>query len=151
MRKVMRPRFYCEHCGKGGGSGGHIRRHEEACTKNPNRKCRMCATLLEQGQPDLDALMGLLPTVEQQKRTRYSEDGRHSWDQFEDIPEEAVKALREAAGKCPACMMAAIRQRGLPVTTAESFNFTEECKAIWAEINNKAYEEEVRAYQYGGY
>lgn len=146
MRKVMRPRYYCEHCKKGGGSGGHIRRHEETCTANPNRQCRICSTLLGQKQPKLEDLMALLPNVEEQRRTQPGFDHGPDTYYFDEIPEETVKRLREAAGHCPACMMAAIRQRGLPVTTAESFKFKDELREIWNEINAANMEKEYAYY-----
>lgn len=148
MRKVMRPRFYCEHCNKGGGSGGHIKKHESRCTKNPDRECGMCK-MLEHEQPDLQKLLAILPTADEQRWTDYSDDGRHSWEQWRDVPLETMKALRDAAGNCPACIMAALRQRGLPVATAEGFSFTKECQAIWAEINARQWDEECRAHYAG--
>lgn len=142
----MRPRYYCEHCGKGSGSGGHMKKHEAACTKNPARGCRMCK-LVEQDQPDLNTLMALLPTVEQQKQTHHDENGQ-PYDIWRDIPAQTVEALREAAGGCPACMMAAIRQRGLLVPTAEGFNFTEECKRVWNDFNEAQLIGERSCYAY---
>lgn len=139
MRKVMRPRYYCEHCRKGSGSAYHMKKHEAGCTLNPDRVCGMCR-LVGHDQPDLKALMALLPSVEQQKET-------HDWgDSYRDIEEQSVRALREASGDCPACMMAAIRQRGLPVPTATGFNFTDDCKRVWKDFNNAQYE---REYHYG--
>jgi hypothetical protein len=35
-------RYYCEFCGKSGGSASHMSRHEKYCTANPNRRCGMC-------------------------------------------------------------------------------------------------------------
>lgn len=140
MRKIMRPRYYCEFCNKAGGSGGHIRRHEERCTLNPSRVCGMC-NVLGQKQPELSLLLAILPSKDEQ---RMEEEG--GLVHFKNVPEEVIKKLREAAGGCPACMLAALRQRGLPVPTAEAFNFTEECKSVWADINEAAYH---RDYMYG--
>ena len=136
MRKVMRPRYYCEHCRKGSGSAYHMKKHEAGCTLNPERVCGMCK-VVGNDQPNLGTLMALLPTVEQQKETH-----EYGGDYFRDIDERVVRELRKAAGECPACMMAAIRQRGLPVPTACGFNFTEECKRVWSDFNNAQYERE---------
>lgn len=132
----MRPRYYCDHCNKGGGSGGHMRKHEAACTKNPARVCGMCK-LIPQEQPNLESLVALLPTVEQQKEVVRADGGYQSFDSFQPIPSSVVDALRDAAGGCPACMLAAIRQRGLPVATAIGFDFTADCKEIWSDVNER--------------
>ena len=135
----MRPRYYCDHCNRGGGSAFHIKTHEAHCTKNPQRKCRMCKTVLGQSQPDLNTLMAVLPTLEQQqKTTEYGVD-------FLEIPQAAVEALREAAGNCPACMMAALRLRGLPVRTAMSFDFEAESKSHLSDYNEAQYREHRKA------
>lgn len=42
MKAVKRWRFYCDHCGKAGGSKGHMHAHEMRCFKNPERSCTMC-------------------------------------------------------------------------------------------------------------
>lgn len=142
MKKVMRPRYYCEFCNKGSGSGGHMKTHESRCTKNPARKCNMCTVLLGQTQPDLNTLMALLPTIADQKFMEYSFDGGHSWENWRNVPPEAVAALRKAAGGCPACMMAALRQRGLPVPTAMEFNFTSESKQLLSDYNEAQAQQE---------
>lgn len=45
--------------------------------------------------------------------------------------EAAMPALREAAGECPACIMAALRQRGIDVPMIDSFDFKAECKELF--------------------
>ena len=42
MKRAQRWRYYCDHCGKCGGSGGHMQKHEASCTANPKRVCRYC-------------------------------------------------------------------------------------------------------------
>ena len=127
MKTYMRPRYQCDFCGKRGGSKGHMAAHERACTMNPNRVCGMCPMIgYGQAQPSLPVMMATLPTAEQQAG---------DYGSLKDIPPESVAALRAAAGGCPACMMAAIRQRGLKVPTAVGFDFTAECRAVWVIIN----------------
>lgn len=135
MRKVMRPRYYCEHCNKGGGSSYHMQKHEKGCTLNPRRVCGMCNHT--GGGASLAELMEILPPKDAQTRNDYNDAGQVNYEYFVEIPEETIKKLREAAEGCPACMMAALRQRGLPVHTATGFNFTEECKQVWAMVNEE--------------
>ncbi len=49
----------------------------------------------------------------------------------------ALPALREATENCPACILAALRQRGIPVPSVNGFNFTEEMKSVWSDINQE--------------
>ena len=53
MKTKMRPRYYCDHCGKGNGSPSYLRRHESGCTLNPNRVCKMC---IEEQAPMADLI-----------------------------------------------------------------------------------------------
>ena len=127
VKKVNR--YYCEFCKKSGCSVFHIRRHEERCTMNPNRKCGMCATMAEE-QPNMEDLLAILP------------DPAQSWieDEFgksyrpPPSLNEAIDKLRGVANNCPACILAALRQKGIPVPATE-FNFTKECKSFWSDIN----------------
>lgn len=71
-------------------------------------------------------------------------------EQFVDpagLLKAAIPVLREAAGDCPACMLAALRQAKIPAPCAEGFNFTEEAKKIWSDINSANQEREY-AHQY---
>ena len=83
MRKARRWRYYCEHCKRSGASGYHIQKHETGCTLNPNRVCRMCQLAKITQQP-MAALI-------------------------EALRDGGLPAIRELAGGCPACILAAIR------------------------------------------
>ena len=93
MRRKPSYRYYCDYCKKSGGSGSAMAIHEKHCTMNPNRVCRFCATGADWGMEqhpigDLIAALGC-------------------------GDEAGMKALRELAQGCPACILAAIRQSGL--------------------------------------
>lgn len=90
MLTKMRPRYYCEHCKKGSGSPSAMRRHESACTLNPQRKCRMCEL---QGQMFGDDFNGPHPTSE--LRNVLDTDGFDS--------------MRRLCNRCPACTLATLR------------------------------------------
>lgn len=90
MRREKRWRYYCDHCGKSGGSGGHMKNHESGCTRNPLRLCGMCRRR-QQVQGDIDVL-----------KSGYRRPG-----------DEDVQALRDHVGGCPACMLAAVVQSGV--------------------------------------
>jgi hypothetical protein len=59
------------------------------------------------------------------------------YDPLPDAVEAAMPALREAAGNCPACIMAALRQRGIAVPMVESFDFKAESKKLFDENNSE--------------
>lgn len=133
VRRVNR--YYCDFCKKANCSGASISTHEQHCTKNPKRTCRMCKVLLEQEQPSTDALLATLPDPEQFKRLIDGTGGMYYFE-FGDALGPALTALRKAAGNCPACIMAACRQKGIPVVAFSDFNFTKESKSLWADYND---------------
>ena len=100
-------------------------RHERSCTANPNRVCGFHEAM-RISTPEMAVLIAAF--------TGSGED----W-------EAGVKALREAADGCPACMLAAIRQSGVQrkVIAGElgeeplhiPFAFREEVDAFWRDYN----------------
>jgi hypothetical protein len=139
MRKTLRWRYYCEFCKKAGNSAFHMEKHEKGCTLNPHRKCRMCDFVAGIQKP-IAELIVLLPNPDDFKEeVRDSITGEFLYTSF-NVPDEPIskglQALREATDNCPACIMAAIRQRGIPVPAVMGFNFTQECKDVWAQVND---------------
>lgn len=134
MRTKRVNRYYCDFCKKAGQSKFHMAKHEERCTLNPCRVCRMCE--LSQGeQKPMAELLALLPELQTEPEIS-SEDG-HAYfhpDQTGDV-NDALKALRKATGNCPVCILAALRQKKLPVYAATDFDFAAEMKATWDTIN----------------
>jgi hypothetical protein len=117
MKKKKVWRYYCDHCGKGGCSAGHMKQHEAGCTKNPTRVCRMCEAA-EQEQPpitDLIAAARLDASAE--------DDGFCKCDN-----------LRAAAHGCPACMLAGARLCG--VDCIFDFDYGIEHKRFWGPVND---------------
>lgn len=128
-------RYYCEYCKKSGCVARWIKKHEERCTLNPNRYCGYCH-LRDLPQPDLKELLAILPDPTDYK----------TWDDYTGEPQgfnaclgtavgEAMPKLRNAAENCPACIMAALRQKEIPVPIATDFDFKKECQEIWDEFN----------------
>lgn len=128
-------RYYCDHCKKQGGSASRMSRHEKRCTLNPNRECGVC-DLLGVAQERMRNLAPILPDPAQYGDT--DELGRISYDEaLTDCANKCLKWLREACDNCPACIMAAIRQRGIPVPMVTEFDWSKEMKAVWAEVNDR--------------
>ena len=132
MRTKRVNRYYCEYCKKSGCSAPHMSRHEKRCTLNPNRTCGVCGILEVEQQP-LAELITILTDPAKYKHG----DGTGSWYDSELTADanEALPALRDACENCPACILAAIRQRGIPVPVVTDFDFTEEMKEVWHSIN----------------
>lgn len=126
-------RYYCEFCKKSGGSSGHIRRHEEHCTRNPNRKCRMCLLDDNFPQPKMKDLLVLLPDP---KEYELEEEYGMVYYSIAFVPKvnEAIEKIREIT-TCPACIMSALRQKGIPVPCAESFNYKKEVEELFYQRN----------------
>lgn len=122
MRTKRVNRYYCDHCGKGGCSAGHMRKHEQRCCASPTRVCGMCEV---------------------------ATGGRHQQRPIEELiaalREGDTAALREAAHGCPACMLAAIIQNGMRNDRASmhadggqlggDFNFKTERDLMWTSVN----------------
>ncbi len=139
MRRVKRWRFYCDFCKKAGGSGGHIARHEKGCTLNPGRVCRVCG-MISADQKPIENIIRHLP-----KHSDYPCVGDGPYcdlieysDEYQTAIEICMPELRAYVENCSACIMAALRQSGIPVPFVESFNFTDEMGAIWAVINDSS-------------
>ena len=141
MRAVQRWRYYCEFCKKAGGSKGHMTSHESSCTLNPNRNCKMC-TLIDGGNgAALPELLALLPDPDkfmtEHPANEYM-DARMELDveAIKPLIEAALPAMREACQDCPVCLMAALRQKKIPVPIAEGFDYKAEMASMWSDIND---------------
>ena len=146
MRQKKVWRYYCDFCKKAGCNKYWIVKHESRCTKNPNRTCGYCA-LRELPQPEMASLLVMLPNPENhQKCDGFGFTGLDAT--FGTAIREALPKLREATENCPACIMAALRQKGIPVPMAEGFNFKKECESIWSDFNAAQRESDEREAYY---
>lgn len=135
MRIKKVNRYWCDFCNKAGLQGFAMAKHEKHCTLNPDRACRVCNLL--GSAPDLQELIRMLPDP-----TAYNSNTTiaHSGEESEHSKlvaqlDQIYPAFREVAQGCPACMMAALRQKKIPVPMMESFDFKKEMSSIFSEIN----------------
>ena len=137
MRKVKRWRYYCEFCKKSGGSGGHMKRHEQGCTMNPKRVCGVCK-MLEEVQQGINHLILQLPSPSDYIHEYHEPDIDvvSFVDELTVAANKALPGLREEANNCPACIMAAIRQAGIPVPMVTDFDFKADMEEVWSCIND---------------
>lgn len=133
-------RYYCEHCKKSGCSAGHLAKHERGCTANPNRSCGVCGKLDLASKP----LPDLIAFVKAKATSGDSIDGNPD-DSSLWLSQEATKELRELAGGCPCCMLAAARQSTVYLPSQE-FNLKSELRELWSDSDH---EQMRREYHYG--
>ena len=134
MKTRMRVRYYCDFCGKSMGYKNHMANHEKHCTMNPNRVCRMCETLQKcDGETEQLPMAVLLAALEIPNED--SDDYRTflEWDSDDHL--ESIKSVT----KCPACILAAIRQAGYS-SGVYNFEYEKEAQAIFKEL--REYENE---------
>jgi hypothetical protein len=131
MRTKKVNRYWCDFCNKGMLSSSGMKNHENHCTKNPNRACKVCS-LIDSVTIDMTTLISILPSS-----IAYHADYTNSelYRKLYVDTEAAMPKLREITNNCPACIMAALRQSNIPVPMVESFDFTSEMKEIFAEEN----------------
>lgn len=120
MKTKTVKRYYCDFCKKAGQSLGHMRKHENHCTANPNRECGMCALMQRANGDTIQRPMSELLAA---------------------LDNGGLDELRRVADGCPACMLAAMvqerqgqRERGEEETWYE-FDYKKERDALFGVIN----------------
>lgn len=140
----MRPRYRCDYCKKSGGSAYHMQKHESGCTLNPNRKCGICG--FGNGVAELALLMPDPAPIKDPRpmvildRPSDGDDYNEIEDAFRAECNAALPAVRAAVENCPACIMAIIRQRGIPVPVVTDFNYKAEHTSYWDDKNAEQHE-----------
>ena len=118
MKTIRKLRYYCDYCKKSGGSPYHMKRHEEHCTMNPNRHCRVCdAASLR------DGLEEHIKTLEV--------------NEYGDVihtSEDKLTELMDNAEWCPACVLSVLRRNELFFST---FDYKEQMARHWDEVNSE--------------
>jgi hypothetical protein len=161
VKAVKRWRYYCDHCKKVSGLRTAMEKHEKGCTLNPARDCGICGFINGGMQVSTAELLLLLPDpktfVRHQSEDFGPDIGVTEWDEHDDAAmcaavHAVLPKLRELTDDCPACILASLRQKGIPVPVITDFNFTEEMKAAQQRMNDARRERENRpSYGYGGY
>lgn len=142
MKVTKVNRYNCEFCNKKGYSKHHMQKHEDHCTMNPNRKCGVCEWV-ELTPTPMDELLDLLP--EQKDFAKEDEYGSvYVFD--EELIDQGIAKLRKATGDCPACILAAIRQKKI-IVGITNFDYRKETEKFWKEENDKQRESEY-SYNY---
>ena len=135
MRTVRRWRYYCDFCKKAGGQRQGLQLHEQNCTLNPKRGCRICAMVLGGAPVAMPILLALLPAgpPPEPHLGAMAEQWNPAYGEFVEAIKAALPKLRAETENCPACIMAALRQAKIPVPMAEGFDFKAESAAMLQE------------------
>lgn len=138
MRSRKVTRYWCDHCNKAGLQAHAMAKHEAHCTLNPLRKCRVCE-LLGEATPVVADLVALLPRPGDYPSLGASLSTMDEVNALCPAVDAAIPTLRDAAHNCPACIMVALRQAGIPVPMVDEFGFKVEMKSIFDDINADRY------------
>ena len=124
-KKVTRTRCECDYCGKKNWSISAMRHHEKHCTMNPARECRVCKMVDGEQQP-IAKLMALIPDV----KGTADKYGCVTYSQADVFSVNAAfPALRDVCCCCPACILAAYRQKGVHLNIVKKFDFAKSMKS----------------------
>lgn len=161
MKAVKRWRYYCDFCKKSGASSFHMKGHESSCTLNPARSCKCCERMSGNTATPMAEMLALLPdpakymvhhpemVVEIDMPFGIDDEKIEAYDVPDDdalreATHAALPALRELTEHCPVCILAALRQRGIPVPIVTEFNFTKEMEWARRMMNEHREEQEYR-------
>lgn len=132
MRMKLVKRYWCDHCNKGSLSAGAMGKHEKHCTMNPARACRVCGIIGGAVIPKPEALAAMVALFPAGPIPPYDDEtGRNA---YHDAVNAAMPKVRELADDCPACILSAIRQAGVPAFLPEGFDFKSEMRGIFDNI-----------------
>lgn len=126
MRTKIVKRHWCDFCNRAGLQAHAMAQHERHCTMNPARVCRACALIDGGNGPDADELRALVAILPVGPTPAFGDE----LETYLGNVDAALPKLREAAGGCPACMLAAIRQAGIPVPAVQNFDFKKEMAEV---------------------
>jgi hypothetical protein len=88
----------------------------------------------------MDELLALIPDREKFKQIRKTKDSffdEETYDGFDEEMKVGLEKLREATDGCPACMLAAIRQKKIPVPVVIGFDYAKELSDFWKNYNRE--------------
>lgn len=88
---------------------------------------------------EMNELLALLPEM---KEFTYMDADQYSYSVSDElIIHEAIEALREKTENCPACILAAIRQKGI-IVGVTPFDYKKEVEIFWGEVNSMKQEQD---------
>ncbi len=152
MKTIKKNVYYCDHCKKRSLSASHMTKHEDRCTNNPHRNCKICE-ILTGGSDDLSEVIdGMKKRFEIviEKKVDPVWDMAHETEVVKWIGEPiTMEEILKITDKCPNCTLAILRQVGLNryyFKEEFKYGYKEEMKSAMAQINAVRREEESAWY-----
>lgn len=141
MKTKTVKRHWCDFCNKAGLQARAMAKHEQHCTLNPARDCRVCGLLggsMHVGAERMTALVAILPDpTEFLAASCWMDNTDSPYTRLMADLATAMPKLREEVDNCPACILAALRQKKIPVPMVEGFDFKAEMQSIFNDINSE--------------
>lgn len=113
MYSKIKTLYYCDFCGKKGMQKSKILKHEEHCTLNKNRKCRLCNN---SHSKQVEKWLSSIKTMDRE----YLDSQEFITDLVKDID-------------CPNCVLTVLRCSD---TQNYNYDYKKELKEFW-EVHNK--------------
>jgi len=135
MRSKQVTRYWCDFCNKAGLSKHAMANHEKRCTKNIDRECRVCVFVNGGGNSDRERMQKLIDLLPEPIEHNY--DNPSKWVAYQSELAIAMVSVRLHADNCPACILAALRQKGVDRFEVADFSFDEEMKAVFKMVNEE--------------
>lgn len=149
MRTKKVSRYWCDFCSKAGLQAAAMRKHEKHCTMNPARACRVCNLIINglsteelEAMKPLAEMVAMMPDPAPYQALSFGDELEREHSALIAALVAVLPALRLAAGGCPACMLAAIRQSKNYVAMVDGFNFSGEMKDIFDAANSERAEQD---------
>lgn len=132
-------KYTCDFCGKSGLSASHMARHEVNCTLNPARSCGMCKMQGADGPRPMRELLALVPS---RQELGIEEDLQADNWSAQELAEKLaprfppiIERLKNATADCPACIMAAFRQKRIPLSLT-GWDYKKAREQFWTAWND---------------
>ncbi len=105
IKKVTR--YYCEFCKKSKGTKYSMEIHEEHCTMNPNRICRMCNFIGEK-QRNKKEIENFVSEIKKETQNKTEEETSGLCTKF-------LERTKRFVHGCPVCMLSVFRFSCVPM------------------------------------
>jgi hypothetical protein len=132
MKSRQVTRYWCDFCKKGSLRRHSMEQHERHCTLNPKRDCRVCA-MNGSSPPPIEEMLAILPDPTSFNAASAGPGWEIEQNNLTALVEAAMPRLRELTEGCPACMMAALRQKGIPVPMG--MDYKAEMESFFSDFN----------------
>ena len=146
MKTVKKNVYYCDFCNKKSLNGAYIKRHEEGCTNNPGRHCKLC-----EGREIREFIEQLKQRFEirETEPDEYSGISRSIEWRSEPI---TLNEILEFTEGCPNCTLSILRQTKLNYKVfGFEYDYKKEMATWWSEKNKEEWEKERREMACGYY